>query len=438
MAVKLPFRELHGLEDAQYNFEYLESHWPNEGASFLRAYGPDASSGIAANTWTPIVLDPAGEPWFQQGEVCWEWIPPGDPDYSLSPAGIRCLKQGIYDLVGAVVFSQVQSTGTRAVRIMQVKGPGTGSWQLTQSIPLPKGGPSVPVLVAGESYHYVGDIIELQAWSDTATSTLANPQSEWLSATAIGIAALGGGGGGSGGAGPPGPQGPQGATGPAGAQGTPGAQGPQGVAGTGAQGPQGAVGAQGATGPQGVTGATGPTGSQGAPGTQGAIGSQGSTGVQGATGAQGAIGAQGATGAASTVPGPQGATGASGSTGPQGTQGAAGATGGAGPQGATGAQGATGTTGATGAQGPQGASVTGAQGATGAQGTMGAQGATGSAGGTGPQGAVGAQGATGSAGGTGLQGATGGSENSPDSSTVTPAAGADTCTVLPGYAVANV
>src|SRR6516162_503791 len=164
--------------------------------SFVRAFGPDTSSTIPANAWTAIVLDPAGEPWRQFGEVCWEWIPPGDPDYSLSPAGIRCLKEGIYDFAGSVVFNAAQGTGTRGVRIYQVKGPYAGQWQLTLGIPMPKGN-LTPVIVAGESYQYVGNIVELQAWSDTATSTMNNPQSEWLSACKIGI-------------GPPGPPGPKG------------------------------------------------------------------------------------------------------------------------------------------------------------------------------------------------------------------------------------
>jgi hypothetical protein len=153
-------------------------------ASFLRAFGPDTPSTIPASAWTAIVLDPAGEPWRQFGATCWEWIPPGDPDYALSPAGIRCLQEGIYDLTGAVVFSPAQGTGTRGVQIIEVKGPYAGQWQLVTSIPQPKS-TNTPVLVSGETYQYAGNIVELQAWSDTATSTIANPQSEWLSATLI-------------------------------------------------------------------------------------------------------------------------------------------------------------------------------------------------------------------------------------------------------------
>jgi hypothetical protein len=280
--------------------------------SFVRAFGPDTSSNIAANAWTAIVLDPAGEPWRFFGDQNWEWIGPGDPDYAISPAGIRCRKEGIYDFAGSVVFNQAQATGTRAVRILEVKGPYAGQWQLTQSIPMPKGGPLVPVIIAGESYQYVGNIIELQAWSDTNTTTTNNPQSEWLSATLIGN----------------GPKGDPGAAGPAGPAGATGPQGPQGATGAtgtaGAQGPKGDPGATGATGPQGVTGPAGADST-----VPGPAGPQGPKGDTGAAGAQGLQGIQGPAGADSTVPGP---------TGPQGATGAAGATG---PQGATGPSGAT-------------------------------------------------------------------------------------------------
>jgi hypothetical protein len=163
---------------------------PPPGDSFVRAFGPDTSTTIPVNAWTPIVLDPAGEPWRQFGEQAWEWIGPGDPDYALSPAGIRCLKEGTYDFVGSVVFNQATGTGNRGVRVIEVKGPYAGQWQLTTAVPMPKASVA-PVLVAGEAYQYAGNIVELQAWSDQATSTLANPQSEWLSAARIGVGANG-------------------------------------------------------------------------------------------------------------------------------------------------------------------------------------------------------------------------------------------------------
>jgi hypothetical protein len=160
-------------------------HTLNALASFLRAFGPDTATAVPANAWTAIVLDPAGEPWRQFGTPCWEWIPPGDPDYTVSPAGIRCLKEGVYDLTGSVVFDTGTGTGTRGVRVVEVQGPYAGQWQLTTSVPMPKA-TLIPILVSGESYQYQGNIIELQAWTDTATQTMANPQSEWLSATYIG------------------------------------------------------------------------------------------------------------------------------------------------------------------------------------------------------------------------------------------------------------
>jgi hypothetical protein len=142
------------------------------------------------------VLDPAGEPWRQFGEPCWEWIGPGDPDYALSPAGIRCLKEGVYDFAAGAIFRSNEQTGDRAIEIVEVRGPYAGQWRLATSLPMPKiaeGG----VLVGGETYQYVGNIVELHAWSSVATATTTNPQSEWLSATLITT-------------GPPGPPGPAG------------------------------------------------------------------------------------------------------------------------------------------------------------------------------------------------------------------------------------
>ena len=160
---------------------------PYSPLSFVRTFGPDTSTTIPNGTWTPIVLDPAGEPWRWFGQHCWEWIAPGDPDYALSPAGIRCLTEGVYDVVGSVVFNAAQGTGTRAVQVIEVKGPGTGQMALVTSVPIPKS-IDTGVLVAGEAYLYAGDIIELQAWADQNTSTTPNPQSEWLSVTLISAA----------------------------------------------------------------------------------------------------------------------------------------------------------------------------------------------------------------------------------------------------------
>jgi hypothetical protein len=169
-----------------YSAEHAAAH---DGAimSFLRAFGPDTASTVAASAWTAIVLDPAGEPWRQFGTACWEWIPPGDPDYALSPAGIRCLTEGVYDFTASVVFNPAQGTGTRGVQVLEVKGPYAGQWQLATSVPQPKS-TNTPVLVSGEAYQYAGNIVELQAWSDTATTTLANPRSEWLSVCLIAAA----------------------------------------------------------------------------------------------------------------------------------------------------------------------------------------------------------------------------------------------------------
>jgi hypothetical protein len=69
--------------------------------------------------------------------------------------------------------------------VSEQSGAYAGQWQLVQSMPMPKvaGG---AVLVSGETYQYVGNIVALQAQSTVATQTTANPNSEFLSATFIG------------------------------------------------------------------------------------------------------------------------------------------------------------------------------------------------------------------------------------------------------------
>ena len=153
--------------------------------SFVRAFGPDESTPLPADQWTAIVLDPAGEPWRQIGEVCWEPILSGDPDYALSSAGVRCLIEGIYDFGGAAIFNPAQPTGSRGIRIFGIKGSHAGDLGLIAGIPAPKN-ILIPVTVSGNAYADVGDIIELQLWTDTATATMSDPKSEWLSANLVG------------------------------------------------------------------------------------------------------------------------------------------------------------------------------------------------------------------------------------------------------------
>jgi len=153
--------------------------------SFVRAFGPDTATTIPANTWTKIPLDPAGEPWRQFGDQCWEPISVGDPDYAAYGGCMRCLQEGVYDFVGAVIFNSAQSQGDRGVDIQELRGPYAGQWDLVTSTPMLKVG-NAALIVAGETYQYVGNIVILQAYSTFATSTTPNPRSEWLSVTRVG------------------------------------------------------------------------------------------------------------------------------------------------------------------------------------------------------------------------------------------------------------
>jgi hypothetical protein len=150
--------------------------------SFLRAFGPTAATAIPANVWTTIPLTGT---WRQFGQTDWQLIVAGDPDYATYPGCIRCLREGIYDLVGAVIFDASNQTGDRGVYVHEMTGAYAGQWQLVQSTPMPKvaGG---AVLVSGETYQYIGNIIGLQAQATVTTATTANPNSEFLSATFIG------------------------------------------------------------------------------------------------------------------------------------------------------------------------------------------------------------------------------------------------------------
>lgn len=61
MTIKLPFRVLHGLEDAQYNFEWIEGHWGSGGGgstgpiTAARAYRNAA--GPCATGWNKLAID---------------------------------------------------------------------------------------------------------------------------------------------------------------------------------------------------------------------------------------------------------------------------------------------------------------------------------------------------------------------------------------------
>jgi hypothetical protein len=268
--------------------------------SYGRVYGPATATTLPANTWTRIPM--TGTP-AQWGVQTWQVVPmTGDPDSAAYGGCARCLAEGTYDFGAGVIFDSSNQTGDRAVHISVLRGTYAGSWNLETSMPMPKvatGG----VLIAGEIYSYVNDIVELSAWSSANTATTNNPQSEWMSVARVGIGPAGS----TGAAGPQGPPGPTGSTGPTGPAGATGAPGPtmiwrgawvnttaynqydavayQGssymatapstgvtpptapwalIAQQGATGPQGATGATGATGPQGPTGATGPQGPAGA------------------------------------------------------------------------------------------------------------------------------------------------------------------------------
>jgi hypothetical protein len=155
--------------------------------SFLRTYGPSTATIVPANIWTPINLDPAGEPWWKHGDEYWEWITVADPDSSVSSAGIRCLKEGIYSFSAGAMFDAHDGTGDRAIAVIEKRGQHAGEWFLAATQAMPKI-VNAGLLVAGENYHQIDDIIELQVSSSVPTKTTENPRSEWLTATLLSVA----------------------------------------------------------------------------------------------------------------------------------------------------------------------------------------------------------------------------------------------------------
>jgi hypothetical protein len=153
--------------------------------SFLRVFGPTTATPVPANQWTVVPL--TGE-WRPFGEPCWELVPAsGDPDSASFAGCLRCLVEGVYDFTGAVIFDSSNQTGDRGVNVTELRGPYAGSWDLVQSTPMPKIANGA-VLVAGETYQTVGNIVGLRANATVTTATTANPNSEFLSVTLISAA----------------------------------------------------------------------------------------------------------------------------------------------------------------------------------------------------------------------------------------------------------
>jgi hypothetical protein len=148
---------------------------PPEG-SLLRAYGPNTSTPIPAETWTIVPL--TGE-WRQRvGPACFTPVTSGP-----HAGAMRCERTGVYALAGAVRFDPVNQAGTRGVWLTDPQT--TDEWDFVDSAAAAKGVPT-PVMVGGEAYLSVGEMVALLAWSSVATATTDSPLSEWASATLLG------------------------------------------------------------------------------------------------------------------------------------------------------------------------------------------------------------------------------------------------------------
>jgi hypothetical protein len=145
-------------------------------ASLLRAYGPDTPTPVPADAWTTVPLTGA---WMQRvGPACFAPVTSGP-----HAGAMRCERTGVYALAGAVRFDPVNQAGHRGVWLTDPQT--TDEWDFVDSAAASKGIPT-PVMVNGEAYLSVGEMVALRAWSSTATETADDPLSEWASAALLG------------------------------------------------------------------------------------------------------------------------------------------------------------------------------------------------------------------------------------------------------------
>jgi hypothetical protein len=145
-------------------------------ASLLRAYGPTTPTPVPAAAWTMVPL--TGE-WRQRvGPACFTPVTSGP-----HAGAMRCERTGVYALAGAVRFDPVNQAGTRGVWLTDPQT--TDEWDFVDSAGAAKDVPT-PVMVGGEAYLSVGEMVALLAWSSISTSTTDSPLSEWASAALLG------------------------------------------------------------------------------------------------------------------------------------------------------------------------------------------------------------------------------------------------------------
>jgi hypothetical protein len=187
--VKFPFAELHGLEDAQYNFEWLEAHLAAaSGGSVTAARAHRATAfTTTANTWVKVPLDAK------------DYDPTGLMD---TTGRYTCPVAGVYQAAG-----QIRLTGVAANQVV-----GVGIYK--NGVKAAEGGAATAgqagdeaVTVADLLNCNAGDYIELYIYCSAADNVVLGAADNYLAVAEITGTGL---------QGPPGPPGPPGASGGAG------------------------------------------------------------------------------------------------------------------------------------------------------------------------------------------------------------------------------
>lgn len=124
-AVKLPFRDLHGLEDARINFEWLETHWPT-GTGPVGPQGPAGPLGPQgpAGPTGPTGLTGATGP---QGPVG-----PAGPTGPTGPPGLGYYSNNATHAAGTTITIPQATHGLGATRgiLVQCQDNATGNVEI--------------------------------------------------------------------------------------------------------------------------------------------------------------------------------------------------------------------------------------------------------------------------------------------------------------------
>jgi hypothetical protein len=132
VVVKLPYRQLHGLEDAQGNFEYIETHWPTGSGGGPGPPGPTGPQG------------PAGAPGAAGGAAYTQTIGDGTSQaFNVTHSlGVQGVQVTVY--TSAAPYSEVEAdvehTDVNTITVRTTTVPASGELTVVASAPGSTGG----------------------------------------------------------------------------------------------------------------------------------------------------------------------------------------------------------------------------------------------------------------------------------------------------------